>query len=55
MDRPTILLTGADGQVGFELKRLLSASGEIVAPIAPRSISPTPTPSSRSCAGSSPR
>jgi len=31
MDRPTILLTGADGQVGFELKRLLSASGEVVA------------------------
>jgi len=30
MDRPTILLTGADGQVGFELQRLLAASGEIV-------------------------
>ena len=26
-----ILLTGADGQVGFELKQILSASGEIVA------------------------
>jgi dTDP-4-dehydrorhamnose reductase len=31
MERPVILLTGADGQIGFELKRLLSASGEIVA------------------------
>ena len=31
MERPAILLTGADGQVGFELKRLLATSGEIVA------------------------
>jgi dTDP-4-dehydrorhamnose reductase len=31
MDRPTILLTGVDGQIGFELSRLLSASGEMVA------------------------
>ena len=31
MERPQILLTGVDGQIGFELKRLLSASGEIVA------------------------
>ena len=29
--RPVILLTGADGQVGFELKRLLAASGDVVA------------------------
>jgi len=31
MARPAILLTGADGQIGSELKRLLAASGEIVA------------------------
>ena len=31
MDRPTILLTGADGQIGFELKPLLATSGEVVA------------------------
>ena len=31
MSRPTILLTGADGQVGFELARLLRPRGDIVA------------------------
>jgi len=31
MQRPAILLTGADGQVGFELARLLAPLGEIVA------------------------
>ena len=31
MERPLILLTGADGQVGFELERLLAGLGEIVA------------------------
>jgi dTDP-4-dehydrorhamnose reductase len=30
MKRPAILLTGADGQVGFELERLLAASGDVV-------------------------
>ena len=31
MPRPVILLTGVDGQIGFELKHLLSKSGEVVA------------------------
>jgi dTDP-4-dehydrorhamnose reductase len=31
MQRPAILLTGVDGQVGFELKSLLSAAGDVVA------------------------
>src|SRR5262252_5608923 len=31
MERPVILLTGAAGQVGSELKRLLAASGDVVA------------------------
>jgi dTDP-4-dehydrorhamnose reductase len=31
MGRPAILLTGADGQVGLELSRLLAASGDVVA------------------------
>ncbi len=31
MRRPTILLTGAQGQIGFELARLLSPYGEVVA------------------------
>jgi len=31
MGRPAILLTGAEGQIGSELKRLLAASGEVVA------------------------
>lgn len=30
MKRPAILLTGADGQVGFELERLLAASADVV-------------------------
>jgi dTDP-4-dehydrorhamnose reductase len=30
MKRPAILLTGADGQVGFELEQLLAASGDVV-------------------------
>ena len=29
--RPTILVTGADGQVGFELARLLAPHGEVIA------------------------
>jgi dTDP-4-dehydrorhamnose reductase len=32
MSRPTILLTGAGGQVGFELARSLAAYGEVFAP-----------------------
>ncbi len=31
MTRPTILLTGANGQVGFELRRTLTPYGEVVA------------------------
>jgi dTDP-4-dehydrorhamnose reductase len=31
MNRPTILLTGAGGQVGFELARLLAPHGDVVA------------------------
>jgi dTDP-4-dehydrorhamnose reductase len=31
MGRPAILLTGADGQIGLELARLLAASGDVVA------------------------
>ena len=31
MPRPIILLTGAGGQVGFELARILSAHGEVIA------------------------
>ncbi|MEP7208745.1 MAG: dTDP-4-dehydrorhamnose reductase [Casimicrobiaceae bacterium] len=29
MSRPTILLTGADGQIGYELRTLLAAHGEV--------------------------
>ena len=32
MTRPTILLTGASGQVGFELARRLAGLGELIAP-----------------------
>ena len=31
MNRPKILLTGANGQVGWELQRTLSSLGEIIA------------------------
>jgi dTDP-4-dehydrorhamnose 3,5-epimerase len=47
--RPTVLLTGAGGQVGSNWRE----AGEhlqVIARTAPRLISPTPMPSSRSCA-----
>ena len=56
MRRPTILVTGADGQLGFELARAACPrTARWSRWIAPRSISPIPTPSSRAVRGARPQ
>ena len=53
MRRPTILVTGANGQLGFELARLLAPLGDVSPRIARGSISPTRMRWSPPCAARS--
>jgi len=39
-DRPRILLTGADGQLGWELRRCFSTLGEVICTVGPAKTSP---------------